>query len=223
MEHSHALQLYGTAGVRYNVGAMTRSDVQLMLDVKAGDDASFNLLLQKYRTPLINFLFRMVRDSATAEDLAQEVFLRVYRARKQYSPSAKFTTWLFRIATNLALNSVRDNRHRQMDVSIDASVEDDEAPLQLPAREMRIDEHMIERDRAEFIRQAISSLPEKQRAAVLLHKYEEMDYAEIAKILECSESALKSLLFRAYETLRVQLAPLVAQPVARRAGEGRPS
>jgi RNA polymerase sigma-70 factor (ECF subfamily) len=223
MEHSHALQLYGTAGVRYNVGAMTRSDVQLMLDVKAGDDASFNLLLQKYRTPLINFLYRMVRDSATAEDLAQEVFLRVYRARKQYSPSAKFTTWLFRIATNLALNSVRDNRHRQMDVSIDAPVEEDEAPLQLHAREMRIDEHMIERDRAEFIRQAISSLPEKQRVAVLLHKYEEMDYAEIAKILECSESALKSLLFRAYETLRVQLAPLVAQPVARRAGEGRPS
>jgi RNA polymerase sigma-70 factor, ECF subfamily len=223
MEHSQALQLYGTAGVRYNVGAMTRSDVQLMLDVKAGDDASFNLLLQKYRTPLINFLYRMVRDSATAEDLAQEVFLRVYRARKQYSPSAKFTTWLFRIATNLALNSVRDNRHRQMDVSIDAPVEEDEAPLQLPAREMRIDEHMIERDRAEFIRQAISSLPEKQRVAVLLHKYEEMDYAEIAKILECSESALKSLLFRAYETLRVQLAPLVAQPVARRAGEGQPS
>jgi RNA polymerase sigma-70 factor (ECF subfamily) len=87
---------------------------------------------------------------------------------------------------------------------------------------MRIDEHMIERDRAEFIRQAISSLPEKQRVAVLLHKYEEMDYAEIAKILECSESALKSLLFRAYETLRVQLAPLVAQSVAHRAGEGRP-
>jgi RNA polymerase sigma-70 factor, ECF subfamily len=223
MEHTHALQLYGTARVRYNVGAMTRSDVQLMLDVKAGDDASFNLLLQKYRTPLINFLYRMVRDSATAEDLAQEVFLRVYRARKQYSPSAKFTTWLFRIATNLALNSVRDNRHRQMDVSIDAPVEEDEAPVQLPAREMRIDEHMIERDRADFIRQAIASLPEKQRVAVLLHKYEEMDYAEIAKILECSESALKSLLFRAYETLRVQLAPLVSQPAAPRAGEGRPS
>lgn len=223
MEHTHALQLYGPASVRYNVGAMTRSDVQLMLDVKGGDDASFDLLLQKYRTPLINFLYRMVRDTATAEDLAQEVFLRVYRARKQYSPSAKFTTWLFRIATNLALNSVRDNRHRQMDVSIDAPVEEDEAPLQLRARDMRIDEHMIERDRADFIRQAIASLPEKQRVAVLLHKYEEMDYAEIAKILECSESALKSLLFRAYETLRVQLAPLVSQPTAHRAGEGRPS
>jgi len=198
---------------------MTRSDVQLMLDVKAGDDASFDLLLQKYRTPLVNFLYRMVRDTATAEDLAQEVFLRVYRARKQYSPSAKFTTWLFRIATNLALNSVRDNRHRLKDVSIDAasSPDEDAAPMQLPAPEMRIDEHMIERDRSEFIRRTIQALPEKQRVAVLLHKYEEMDYAEIAKILDCSESALKSLLFRAYETLRVQLAPLVGQ----RSGEGR--
>ena len=201
---------------------MVRTDVQLMLDVKAGDEASFDLLLRKYRLPLVNFLFRMVRDAATAEDLAQEVFLRVYRARKQYSPSAKFTTWLFRIATNLALNSVRDNRHRRADVSIDVPVEEDEAPRELPAREMRIDEHMIERDRSEFIRRAVSALPEKQRVAVLLHKYEEMDYGEIAKVLECSESALKSLLFRAYETLRVQLAPLVAQPEAPRAGEGRP-
>jgi RNA polymerase sigma-70 factor (ECF subfamily) len=202
---------------------MTRSDVQLMLDVKAGDDASFDLLLQKYRTPLVNFLYRMVRDTATAEDLAQEVFLRVYRARKQYSPSAKFTTWLFRIATNLALNSVRDNRHHQKDVSIDAasSPDEDAAPMQLPAPEMRIDEHMIERDRADYIRKVISELPEKQRVAVLLHKYEEMDYAEIARILECSESALKSLLFRAYETLRVQLAPLVNASASRR--EGSPS
>jgi len=193
-----------------------------MLDVKAGDEASFDLLLRKHRLPLVNFLFRMVRDAATAEDLAQEVFLRVYRARKQYSPSAKFTTWLFRIATNLALNSVRDNRHRRADVSIDVKAEEDEAPRELPAREMRIDEHMIERDRSELIRRAVAALPEKQRAAVLLHKYEEMDYGEIAKVLECSESALKSLLFRAYETLRVQLAPLVAQPMAPRAGEGRP-
>ena len=94
---------------------------------------------------------------------------------------------------------------------------------ELPAREMRIDEHLLERDRVEFIRRAIESLPEKQRAAVLLHKYEEMDYAEIAKILECSESALKSLLFRAYETLRVATGcRLVSgQPVQRRAGEGR--
>ena len=205
---------------------MARSDVQLMLDVKAGDEASFDFLLQKYRSPLVNFLNRMVRDQATAEDLAQEVFLRVYRARKQYTPSAKFTTWLFRIATNLALNSVRDNRHQRMGISIDAPAGgDDSPPLELKAREMRIDERMIERDRVEIIRRAIWSLPEKQRAAVLLHKYEEMDYGEIAGILDCSEGALKSMLFRAYETLRVQLAPLVVQaaPVSRSGREGRPS
>jgi len=204
---------------------MARSDVQLMLDVKAGDDASFDFLLVKYRSPLVNFLYRMVRDTATAEDLAQEVFLRVYRARKQYTPSAKFTTWLFRIATNVALNSVRDNRYQKMQVSLDAPVSSEEAsaPRELPAREMRIDEHLLERDRVAFIQQAIASLPEKQRAAVLLHKYEEMDYAEIAKILDCTEAALKSLLFRAYENLRLQLAPLVTQPAPQRAGERRPS
>jgi RNA polymerase sigma-70 factor, ECF subfamily len=202
---------------------MTRTDVQLMLDVKAGDEESFALLLQKYRSPLVNFLFRMVRDRATAEDLAQEVFLRVYRARKQYSPSAKFTTWLFRIATNLALNSVRDNRHQKMEISLDVPTDEDQAPTELPAREMRIDEYMVERDRSEYIRRTIAALPEKQRVAVLLHKYEEMDYGEIAKILDCSESALKSLLFRAYENLRVQLAPLVGQPATHQAGEGRAS
>jgi RNA polymerase sigma-70 factor (ECF subfamily) len=209
---------------------MTRTDVQLMLDVKAGDESSFDFLLQRYRSPLVNFLYRMVRDTGTAEDLAQEVFLRVYRARKQYTPSAKFTTWLFRIATNLALNSVRDNRHQRLSVSLDAPVDgEDGPPLELPARELRVDQRMVERDRTEFIRRAVWSLPEKQRAAVLLHKYEEMDYAEIAKILDCSESALKSLLFRAYETLRVQLAPLggqpatVSKPVTRDTKEGRPS
>jgi RNA polymerase sigma-70 factor (ECF subfamily) len=203
---------------------MARSDVELMLDVKAGDEESFDLLLHKYRSPLVNFLGRMVRDRATAEDLAQEVFLRVYRARKQYSPSAKFTTWLFRIATNLALNSLRDTRHQRMEVSIDAPANDDEdaLPRELPAREMRVDERMVEQDRIEFIRRAVLALPGKQRAAVLLHKYEEMDYAEIAKVLECSESALKSLLFRAYESLRVQLSPLViTQPAANATGKGR--
>jgi RNA polymerase sigma-70 factor, ECF subfamily len=203
---------------------MARSDVQLMLDVKAGDNSSFDFLLVKYRLPLVNFLYRMVRDRATAEDLAQDVFLRVFRARKEYVPSAKFTTWLFRIATNAALNSVRDNRHQRMQVSLDAPVGDEQesVPRELPAHEMRIDEHLLERDRVEFIQQAIASLPEKQRAAVLLHKYEEMDYAEIAKILGCTEAALKSLLFRAYENLRVQLAPLV-NPAPQRAGEGRSS
>ena len=202
---------------------MARSDVQLMLDVKAGDELSFELLLKKYRTPLVNFLYRMVKDQAAAEDLAQEVFLRVYRARKEYSPSAKFTTWLFRIATNLALNAIRDDRYRQMQISIDTPRDEDEPVIEIAAQETRADDRLIERERNEMIRGAILALPEKQRVAVILHKYEEMDYGQIGKILGCSESALKSLLFRAYETLRVQLALLVARPAAQPAGEGKQS
>src|SRR5215467_11578086 len=126
---------------------VTRSDVQLMLDVKAGDQQSFELLLQRYRTPLVNFLYRMVRNREQAEDLAQEVFLRVYRAREDYEPSAKFTTWLFRIATNLALNSVRDNRYQKLQVSIDAPVtvdaEDGEGkPLDVPEKHPNIEQHL---------------------------------------------------------------------------------
>jgi len=191
---------------------MARSDVQLMLDVKAGDELSFELLLRKYRTPLVNFLYRMVRDTAAAEDLAQEVFLRVYRARKDYAPTAKFTTWMFRIATNLALNSVRDNRYRQMEISVDQpseTAEGEQPALEVPDRKPGVEQQLIARDRAALIWRAIHALPEKQRAAVLLHKYHGLDYDEIARILQCSESALKSLLFRAYETLRVALEPLL--------------
>jgi RNA polymerase sigma-70 factor (ECF subfamily) len=194
---------------------MARTDVQLMLDVKAGDEQSFALLLHRYRTPLVNFLYRMVRNREQAEDLAQEVFIRVYRARADYVPSAKFTTWLFRIATNLALNSVRDTRHQRMEVSLDAPVtvdseEGDERPLDVAEKNPNIEEHLVQETQRDMIRHAIDKLPEKQRAAVLLHKYQDLDYGEISKILSCSESALKSLLFRAYETLRVELAPLVA-------------
>ena len=194
---------------------MARTDVQLMLDVKAGDEQSFALLLHRYRTPLVNFLYRMVRNREQAEDLAQEVFIRVYRARAEYVPSAKFTTWLFRIATNLALNSIRDTRHQRMEVSLDAPVivdseEGDERPLDVAEKNPNIEEHLVQEAQRDMIRHAIDKLPEKQRAAVLLHKYQDLDYGEISKILSCSESALKSLLFRAYETLRVELAPLVA-------------
>src|ERR1039457_1169052 len=132
---------------------MARTDVQVMLDVKAGDDASFDFLLQKYRSPLVNFLNRMVRDSATAEDLAQEVLLRVYRARKQYTPSAKFTTWLFRIATNVALNSVRDNRHRKMELSVDQTVktnEDEQRAIEVPDRTPSIEQQLVAQSRSEM-------------------------------------------------------------------------
>ncbi len=190
---------------------MARTDVQLMLGVKEGDATAFELLLARYRSPVINFLYRMLQNRAVAEELAQEVFLRVYRARKDYKPTAKFTTWMFRIASNLALNAIRDGRTaKAAEVAADETDEEDNFPvMQLADRRPTVEQEMIEQDRARAIRQAVEALPEKQRMAVLLHKYQDMDYAEIAKIIGCSESALKSLLFRAYETLREQLRPLV--------------
>src|SRR3981081_4904444 len=147
---------------------MARSDVQLMLDVKAGDQQSFELLLQRFRSPLVNFLYRMVRNREQAEDLAQEVFLRVYRARADYVPSAKFTTWLFRIATNLALNSLRDTRHQRMEVSLDARVtvdseEGDERPLDVADKHPDVEQHLVDEARKAMIRHAIDKLPEEQR------------------------------------------------------------
>src|SRR5258708_4537853 len=121
---------------------------------------------------------------------------------------------MFRIATNLALNSVRDGRHRRADISIDQAVdsgEEERRVMDVPDRTPSVEQRLVERGRSEMILRAIQSLPEKQRAAVLLHKYQELDYDEIGRILDCSESALKSLLFRAYETLRVELAPLVGR------------
>jgi RNA polymerase sigma-70 factor (ECF subfamily) len=180
-------------------------DAELMLRVKEGDGASFAILLEKHRLPVIHFLYRMVQNQAVAEELAQEVFLRVYRSRGSYEATAKFTTWLFRIATHLALNSLRDGKHRRLEERLD----DDSA--ETPARQVSdqrptVEQRMLHQSRLEEIRRAVATLPEKQRAAVLMHKYEEMEYSQIAKVLNCSESAIKSLLFRAYETLRARLA-----------------
>lgn len=180
-------------------------DAELMVRVKEGDGASFTVLLEKHRSPVIHFLYRMVQNQGVAEELAQEVFLRVYRSRGTYEPTAKFTTWLFRIATHLALNSLRDGRNERFQDSLDGESGEPVA-RQLSDRRPSTEAVMVNEVRMEEIRQAVAGLPEKQRAAVLMHKYQEMDYSQISKVLNCSESAVKSLLFRAYETLRARLA-----------------
>lgn len=180
-------------------------DAELMLRVKEGDGASFAVLLEKYRSPVIHFLYRMVQNRGISEELGQEVFLRVYRSRATYEPTAKFTTWLFRIATHLALNWLRDGKNEKGLERLD----DDSAPApsrEAPDRKPTVEHAMIRQAKLDEVRRAVSLLPEKQRAAVLMHKYEEMEYSQIATVLNCSESAVKSLLFRAYETLRVRLA-----------------
>jgi RNA polymerase sigma-70 factor (ECF subfamily) len=187
-------------------------DTDLMLQVKHGDVASLEHLLNKHRKRLIHWLHRMVQDRAVAEELAQEVFLRVYLSREKYEPTAKFTTWLYRIANNRALNWIRDhsqetNNHESLDA----------VPLrgvrrQLPCLEAGPDalllDHECETEFQRQVRMAIQSLPERQRAAVLMHKYGGLEYTEIAGALGCSVTTVKSILWRAYTTLRSRLAPL---------------
>jgi RNA polymerase sigma-70 factor (ECF subfamily) len=198
-------------GANTGLSGEGRTDAEIMLQVKAGDDSAFNYLVQKYRRPMVNFMYRMAHNAAGAEDLAQEVFLRVYRSRESYEASAKFTTWLYRIATNLAVNHARDTRHERPEnqVSLDEPDEASGHTLDLPDGTPSAEESLMQKERLAAIRQRVQALPERQRIAVVMHKYQQMDYRQIADVLKLSESATKSLLFRAYETLREQLRQFV--------------
>jgi RNA polymerase sigma-70 factor (ECF subfamily) len=188
------------------------SDADVMLRVKAGDEAAFTSLVHKYQRQMVSFMYRMCQNSAAAEELAQEVFLRVYRSRAGYEPSAKFSTWLYRIATNLAVNHARDTRHERPENTVRLDEPDLETGTtpDLADDSTTAEEQMLRAERVAAIRQKVHALPERQRMAVVMHKYQQMDYRQIAEVLKLSESATKSLLFRAYETLREQLKEFVS-------------
>jgi RNA polymerase sigma-70 factor (ECF subfamily) len=187
------------------------SDAAIMLRAAAGDESAFNYLAEKYHRPIIHFLFRMVRNQAIAEELAQEVFLRVYRGRESYRAEARFTTWLYRIATNLAVNHARDTRHERAarNVYLDAPDEETGATPDVAGDEPTVEQSLLREERMKAIRTHVMELPERQRMAVVMHKYQGMDYREIGEVLKLSESATKSLLFRAYQTLREKLKDFV--------------
>jgi RNA polymerase sigma-70 factor (ECF subfamily) len=187
------------------------TDAEIMLRVKAGDDAAFSYLVEKFRRPMVSFMYRMTHNSAVAEELAQEVFLRVYRSRANYAANAKFSTWLYRIATNLAVNHARDTRHERPEVTVNIDESDEETGLavDVPDTSLNAEQSILRRERLHAIKQHVQALPERQRMAVLMHKYQNMDYKQIAEVLHLSESATKSLLFRAYETLRDKLKEFV--------------
>jgi RNA polymerase sigma-70 factor (ECF subfamily) len=192
-------------------GVDPASDAAIMLRVAAGDESSFNYLVEKFHRPIIHFLFRMVRNQAIAEELAQEVFLRVYRSRESYRAEARFTTWLYRIATNLAVNYARDSRHERAAQSLylDAPDEETGSTPDVADDEPSVEQRMLREERMAAIRTHVMALPERQRMAVLMHKYQGMDYRQIGEVLNLSESATKSLLFRAYQTLRDRLKDFV--------------
>ncbi len=187
------------------------SDAAIMLRVAAGDEAGFNYLVGKYHRSMINFLYRMVHNQAVAEELAQEVFLRVYRSRESYRAEAKFTTWLYRIATNLGVNHARDTKHERAAQNVYLDVPDEETGTTPEVADDRpsVEQSLLKDERMAMIRKHVMALPERQRTAVLMHKYQGLDYRQIGEVLKLSESATKSLLFRAYQTLREKLKEFV--------------
>lgn len=186
-------------------------DSEIMLQLRAGNMAGFDYLIAKYRKPIIHFMYRMVHNQAVAEELAQEVFLRVYRSRETYRAEARFSTWLYRIATNLAVNHARDTRYERSASTVYLDESDPETGTTPDVADTTpgAEAGMLRRERLNSIRDHVLALPERQRMAVLMHKYEGMDYRQIGEVLKLSESATKSLLFRAYQTLREKLKDFV--------------
>ena len=187
------------------------SDMEIMQRAGAGDESCFEYLIEKYRRPIIGFMYRMVHNQAIAEELAQEVFLRVYRARQSYRAEDRFTTWLYRIAANTAINHARDMKHERASASVYLDEADAEtgAKRDLPDLRPIAEQDILREERMRGIRAQVMALPERQRMAVAMHKYQDMDYKEIGAVLKLSESATKSLLFRAYQTLRERLKDFV--------------
>ena len=184
-------------------------DAALMLRVKQGDATAFSQLVDKYKQPVMNFAYRTLRDLTEAEDLAQNVFVQVYKSARRYEPSAKFSTWLFTIARNLCLNEIR-RRARHPAESLDQThAETDDQPLhQVEDRRVVLpSEELLHGELDQKITDALAELPENQRTALLLCRQEALSYEEIAEVLGCSLSATKSLIHRGRETLKSKLKP----------------
>jgi RNA polymerase sigma-70 factor (ECF subfamily) len=184
-------------------------DAALMLRVKQGDTEAFTLLVDKYKQPVLSLVFRMVHDAIEAEDLAQNVFLQVYKSAARYEVSSKFSTWLFTIARNLSLNEIR-RRSRHPADSLDAAhPEQEDQPLHQyeDRKTFSPPESLLHSELREKIEQALAELPENQRTAIVLCRRDDLSYEDIAKVLGCSVSATKSLIHRGRETLKGKLKP----------------
>jgi RNA polymerase sigma-70 factor (ECF subfamily) len=182
-------------------------DAALMLRVTQGDTAAFTELVEKYKQPVMNLAYRTLRDATEAEDLAQNVFVQVFKSAARYKSTAKFSTWLFTIARNLCLNEIR-RRSRHPAESLDAPHPDHEdQPLHQfeDKKTFSPPESLLQGELAQNIDRALADLPENQRSAILLCRQEELSYEEIAEVLGCTVSATKSLIHRGRETLKERL------------------
>jgi RNA polymerase sigma-70 factor, ECF subfamily len=184
-------------------------DTTLMLRVKQGDSQAFAALVDKYKQPVMNVVYRMLRDATEAEDLAQVVFVQIYRSAHRYQVSAKFSTWLFTITRNLCLNEIRRrSRHRADSMEAPHPEHEDQPWQQFEDKNAPSPpEGVLRGELEQKIEEAVADLPDNQRLAILLCRQEDMSYEEIAQVLGCSLAATKSLIHRGRETLKQKLKP----------------
>ena len=178
-------------------------DVRLMRLVSAGDTRAFEELIERHQSLVAGTVARMLGSNSEVEDIAQQVFIRVWKSAGRYTPRAKFTTWLLKITRNLVFNELRRTRRRAQ-VPIQTEPDAEEIPLKDETNPTP-DASLLENELQEAIEKAITELPERQRMALVLRRYEELNYEQIADILDLSVPAVKSILFRARTELRVQL------------------
>lgn len=192
-------------------------DAALMLRVREGDRDAFEALVEKYKQPVMNLVYRTLPDATEAEDLAQHVFLQVYKSAHRYEVSAKFSTWIFTIARNLCLNEIRRRSRHPADSLDEPSSENEDQPMRQieDVRNFSPPDALLQAELERMVELALAQLPEKQRTALLLCQQQELSYEEMADVLGCSLSATKSLIHRARETLKQQLKPYLRTGVWR--------
>lgn len=187
-------------------------DSLLMSRVRKGDLQAFAELVDKYKQPLVNYIARIIQDPVEAEDIAQNVFVQVYKAAGRYRTRARFAPWLFSIARNACLNELRRrSRHPAESLEIGHGSEEGPADRPLPDNQNPPPSQQVLRSELEAkVAEALSDLPENQRTAILLFQQQQMSYEEIAEVIGCSLVAVKSLIFRARETLKQRLKAYLA-------------
>lgn len=181
----------------FNKDILIDDDIKFMMDFKNGDVTSFEKLVDKYKKPVLNTIYRLINQKEDAEDLTQEVFLKIYQSAEKYTPQAKFTTWLYKIVYNTSFSYLKKRKNfKPLSLEVESTI---------PDKALSIEEQVIQAETAEGIKKAVDSLPVQQRMAIILKQYDDLSYEEIAEIMKTSVSSVKSLLFRARENLKDRL------------------
>ena len=181
---------------------------ELMVRIAEGDEDAFEILVNRHQTSVLNLIYRFIGDRAQAKDLAQEVFLRVWQSAKTYKPEAKFTTWIYRITANLCFNELKSARRKKLFQFLRSDADNEiHGEKDFPDGSPSPEDLLLAKERSHQITKALQGLPENQRMAVILKRYDDLSYEEIARVMGCSVPAVESLLVRGKRTLQEKLAP----------------